>query len=132
MDEKRLADLVMLDEDFAKLEQILDIFCPFEAVGMVRQEIRHAHFLAYYLDPNRPHGFGDACLRAFLTKAIEAQGKTGPSGIGILDIHMMDLQNGLVAYSCRSDYSFRLPGVRRPGGFCPPKLNAFGAGYRSR
>jgi hypothetical protein len=96
MDEKRLADLVMLDEDFAKLEQILDIFCPFEAVGMVRQEIRHAHFLAYYLDPNRPHGFGDACLRAFLTKAIEAQGKTGPSGIGILDIHMMDLQNASV------------------------------------
>jgi hypothetical protein len=39
---------------------------------------------------------------------------------------------GLVAYLCRSDYSFRLPGVRRPGGFCPPKLNAFGAGYRSR
>jgi hypothetical protein len=41
-------------------------------------------------------------------------------------------QSGLVAYLCRSDYSFRLPGVRRPGGFCPPKLNAFGAGYRSR
>jgi hypothetical protein len=39
---------------------------------------------------------------------------------------------GLVAYLCRSDYSFRLPGVRRPGGSCPPKLNAFGAGYRSR
>ena len=39
---------------------------------------------------------------------------------------------GLVAYLCRSDYSFRLPGVQRPGGFCPPKLNAFGAGYRSR
>ncbi len=39
---------------------------------------------------------------------------------------------GLVAYLCRSDYSFRLLGVRRPGGFCPPKLNAFGAGYRSR
>ncbi len=32
---------------------------------------------------------------------------------------------GLVAYLCRSYYSFRLPGVRRPGGFCPPKLNAF-------
>jgi hypothetical protein len=39
---------------------------------------------------------------------------------------------GLVAYLCRSGCSFRLPGVRRPGGFCLPKLNAFGAGYRSR
>jgi hypothetical protein len=41
-------------------------------------------------------------------------------------------RSGLVAYLCRSDYSFRLPGVRRPGGFYLPKLNAFGAGYRSR
>jgi hypothetical protein len=41
-------------------------------------------------------------------------------------------RRGLVAYLCRSDYSFRLPGVRRPGGFYLPKLNAFGAGYRSR
>jgi hypothetical protein len=44
----------------------------------------------------------------------------------------VQMNHGLVAYLCRSDYSFRLPGVRRPGGFCPPKLNAFGAGYRSR
>jgi hypothetical protein len=76
MDEKRLADLVMRDPGFADLERELNIFCPFEAVGVVRQEIRHAHFLAYYLDPNRPHGFGDACLRAFLTRALEAQGET--------------------------------------------------------
>jgi hypothetical protein len=41
-------------------------------------------------------------------------------------------RTGLVAYLCRSGCSFRLPGVRRPGGFCLPKLNAFGAGYRSR
>jgi branched-chain amino acid transport system substrate-binding protein len=39
---------------------------------------------------------------------------------------------GLVAYLCRSDCSFRLLCVRRPGGFCLPTLNACGAGYRSR
>jgi ABC-type transport system substrate-binding protein len=39
---------------------------------------------------------------------------------------------GPVAYLCRSDYSFMLLCVRRPGGFCPPTLNAFGAGYKSR
>jgi hypothetical protein len=39
---------------------------------------------------------------------------------------------GLVAYSCRSDFSFRLLGVRKPGGFCLLTLNACGAGYRSR
>jgi hypothetical protein len=50
----------------------------------------------------------------------------------MLGLDAAPVQFGLVAYLCRSDYSFRLPGVRRPGGFCPPKLNAFGAGYRSR
>jgi hypothetical protein len=55
----------------------------------------------------------------------------------ILTLLREELENnlsrfGLVAYLCRSDYSFRLLGVRRPGGFYLPKLNAFGAGYRSR
>jgi hypothetical protein len=39
---------------------------------------------------------------------------------------------GPVAYSCRSECSFRPPGVRRPRGFCLPMLSADGAGYRSR
>ena len=45
---------------------------------------------------------------------------------------MAEKLNGLVAYLCRSDCSFRLPGVRKPGGFCLPTPNACGAGYRSR
>jgi hypothetical protein len=40
--------------------------------------------------------------------------------------------SGLVAYLCRSDRSFRLLDVRKPGGFCLPTPNACGAGYRSR
>ena len=39
---------------------------------------------------------------------------------------------GLIAHLCRSDCSFRLLGVQRPGGFCLPTLNAFGAGYKTR
>ena len=45
---------------------------------------------------------------------------------------VIDNRVGLVAYLCRSDCSFRLPGVRKPGGFCLPTPNACGAGYRSR
>ena len=40
--------------------------------------------------------------------------------------------SGLVALLCRSDFSFRPLGVRRPGGFCLPSLNACGVGNRSR
>jgi phthiocerol/phenolphthiocerol synthesis type-I polyketide synthase C len=39
---------------------------------------------------------------------------------------------GLVAYLYRSDRSFRLLGVRKPGGFCLPTLSACGVDYRSR
>jgi hypothetical protein len=113
MDEKRLADLVMRDPGFADLERELNIFCPFEAVGVVRQEIRHAYFLAYYLDPNRPHGFGDACLRAFLTRALEAQGETSLEKIGILDVHFMDLQNASVRREWRDiDLLIEVPSAK--------------------
>lgn len=113
MDEKRLADLVMRDPGFADLERELNIFCPFEAVGVVRQEIRHAHFLAYYLDPNRPHGFGDACLRTFLTRAIQAQGEISPDKIGILDVHLMNLQNATVSREWRDiDLMIEVPSAK--------------------
>ena len=52
--------------------------------------------------------------------------------LGMASVPAIRLAHGLVAYLCRSDYSCRPPGVRRPGGFCLPTLNAFGAGYRSR
>ncbi|MGH1399507.1 MAG: PD-(D/E)XK nuclease family protein [Alphaproteobacteria bacterium] len=58
--------LVIESSDFADLNKSFERFCPFEATGMVRQEIRHGYFLSYILDPNRPHGFGSGCLKAFL------------------------------------------------------------------
>lgn len=66
-----LEDLVIRSEGFRRLEAELSYFCTFEAMGMTDQEIRHAHFLSYILDPNRPHGFEDAYLRAFLNVAAE-------------------------------------------------------------
>lgn len=68
------------EDDFVLLEQRLNEFCPFEAVGMVNAEIRHGNFLAYVLNPFRPHGFKSALLSAFLNcvarhaPAIETMG----------------------------------------------------------
>lgn len=53
-------------EHIKTISHQMKVFCPFEAVGMVRQEIRHTNFLAYILDPNRPHGFGTLFLEAFV------------------------------------------------------------------
>lgn len=72
--------------DFEALERRLDVFCPFEAVGMVRQEIRHAHFLSYILDPKRPHGLGTDVLRNFLMTIASV------SELDVFDIHLRNLE----------------------------------------
>ena len=72
--------------DFQLLEDTFGRFCPFEAIGMVGQEIRHCHYLAYLLNPNNPHGFADEPLRAFLNVAAEASGL-----ISTLDVYARDL-----------------------------------------
>lgn len=88
----KLEDLVVRSKGFQQLERELAFFCPFEAVGMTDQEVRHAHFLAYILDPNRPHGFDDAYLRGFLHVAAESAAE-GEKVIRPIDIHLMDLSD---------------------------------------
>ncbi|QQR39025.1 PDDEXK-like family protein [Devosia rhizoryzae] len=61
---------LMSDPAFQQLEGRFGQFCPFEAVGMVRAEIRHSNYLGYILNPFRPHGFGTSILWAFLKCAL--------------------------------------------------------------
>ena len=39
-----------------------------DAVGMSTQEVKHSAFLAWLLDPNKPHGLGNAVLKLLLEK----------------------------------------------------------------
>ena len=52
------------------LENLLDRFNVFEAIGFVGQEIKHSHFLAFLLDPNQNHGLEDRFLRNLLREAL--------------------------------------------------------------
>lgn len=91
-----LEALVVGNPDFEELERSRGVFCPFEAIGMVRQEIRHAHFLHYCLDPQRPHGFGTEPFRAFLRAAAIAQREYAADGVaGVLTplgVHLMKFE----------------------------------------
>ncbi len=78
--------------DFRKLESLVDVFCPFEAIGMVSQEIRHSNYLSYILDPNRPHGFGTTLLKGFLELVVKQLGGSAAS-LSKLDLHLMELSN---------------------------------------
>ena len=93
--------LVVDDDDFHTLEQALGGFCPFEATGMVGQEIRHAHFLGYMLDPQRPHGLGTGGLRAFMAAAARSVPNDG-SGLSRLGVHLMNFDRAEVRREWRS------------------------------
>jgi hypothetical protein len=67
---KALEDFLVGNEDLERLEALLDRFNIFEAIGVVRQELRHSDFLAYLLDPRGNHGLGDAFLKRFLQRVL--------------------------------------------------------------
>jgi hypothetical protein len=95
-DERALERLFLDNTAFEELAAALDYFCPFDAVGMDRQEIRHGFFLRYILDPHRPHGFEAECLRGFMWAAAAALRDAGDTGINPLDVHLMDLDSAIV------------------------------------
>ncbi len=86
----KLESLILASEEFRALESYVNRYCPFEATGMVRQEIRHSHFLAYIVDPNRPHEFEDLLLKELLY--LIAEGAVA-GNISKLDFHFLDLSN---------------------------------------
>ena len=72
------------------------------------------------MSTGRTEEFRKEAVRIALTSGLSRRQVADDLGVGF----------GLVAYLCRSDCSSRLLGVRKPGGFCLPALNACGAGYR--
>jgi hypothetical protein len=65
-----LERLLVGDPDFERLEALVDEFNIFEALGVVRHELRHSDYLAFLLDPQQNHGLGDSFLTRFLQRAV--------------------------------------------------------------
>ncbi|MFN3197227.1 MAG: PD-(D/E)XK nuclease family protein [Bradymonadia bacterium] len=90
-----LEAFVLDNQPLAELEQLLAGFNLFEILGNTRREERHSDFLAFLLDPSQPHGFGDACLQAFMQAAIDGEA-IEPSGLRKIDIALLDLSDAKV------------------------------------
>lgn len=91
-----LEALVVDNPDLDRLELLLDRFNLFEAIGVVRQELRHSDVLAFMLDPARPHGLGDAVLKRLLQKTLLAVGPADRP-ISLVDVDVWDLTSMTVA-----------------------------------
>lgn len=67
---KALESFLLDNPDLERLESLLDQFNIFEAIGVIRQEMRHSDFLAFLLAPDQNHGLGDAFARRLLQRAV--------------------------------------------------------------
>jgi hypothetical protein len=71
-DRQTLEAFLLDNPDIARLEAMLDEFNLFEAIGAVRQELRHSDFLAFLLNPQERHGLGSVFTQRFLLAVVQA------------------------------------------------------------
>lgn len=66
VDQSALERFVVENNELLRLEELIGRFNIFDALGIVRAEIRHSNFLAWLLDPSESHGQGSLFLSAIL------------------------------------------------------------------
>jgi hypothetical protein len=86
-----LEEFVVYNPELERLESILDEFNIFEAIGVVRQELRHSDFLAFLLDPAGNHGLDDRFLKRLLQKVLLA-GTEQTLPISLIDLDVWHLE----------------------------------------
>lgn len=93
--EQQLEALLIANPDFELLENEFQHYCPFEASGIVRAETRHSNFLAYLLDPYRPHALGSRLLKHLVITAIKNMHKHGldQKQVRPLEVQLMDFED---------------------------------------
>lgn len=92
-DQKALEAFLLDNPQLAQLEAWLDEFNIFEAIGAVRQEVRHSDFLAFLLNPQERHGLGAAFGQQLLVTAVQAtEIETGITAVDLALLELDDLQ----------------------------------------
>jgi len=75
MDKVELLTTLLDNPGYQEITRREAQFNIFDALGTRRQELRHSDFLAYLLDPTKPHGLQDRFLRKFLASALSSSDK---------------------------------------------------------
>ncbi|MDZ8056378.1 MAG: PD-(D/E)XK nuclease family protein [Aulosira sp. ZfuVER01] len=94
-----LEKFIVDNEELDNLESKLAQFNIFEAIGVVRQEIRHSNFLAFLLNPSQNHRLDDIFLKQFLKQVLletEQPTNVNYANIRSVDIDIADLTDAEV------------------------------------
>lgn len=98
--DREALEAFVLDSDLASLEKELARFNIFEAVGMISQETRHSHFLAFLLNPSGNHGLGEAFLKQLLIRSVRTNTSntsfSADHHLNVIDIDGADLHEATV------------------------------------
>jgi hypothetical protein len=62
--------------DLERIEELLDRYNVFEAIGFVDDEVMHSNFLAFLFDPKRNEGLKDLPIKGLLREALVTARKT--------------------------------------------------------
>lgn len=85
-----LTELIFDSKELDKLGGMLSEFNLFEAIGMVRQEIRHSHFLGTLFNPREPHGLGSRFFESLLSRLLYDLPDRRSGEVSLLDIDLCD------------------------------------------
>ena len=67
-----IGKLSALSENLEEIEKAKDKHINiFSATGMGTQEVKHSYFLAWLLDPQKPHGMGRLALKDFILRLVD-------------------------------------------------------------
>ncbi|MGI2260283.1 PD-(D/E)XK nuclease family protein [Shewanella sp. GXUN23E] len=85
-----LTELIFDSKELDKLGAMVSGFNLFEAMGMVRQEIRHSHFLGTLLNPRENHGLGTRFFESLFSRLLYGLAELESDAISLLDIDLCD------------------------------------------
>lgn len=85
-----LTELIFDSKELDKLGGMVSEFNLFEAMGMVRQEIRHSHFLGTLFNPRENHGLGSRFFESLFSKLLYGLRERHMCEISLLDIDLCD------------------------------------------
>lgn len=85
-----LTELIFDSKELDKLGGMVSEFNLFEAMGMVRQEIRHSHFLGTLLNPRESHGLGSRFFESLFARLLYGLRDRHECQISLLDIDLCD------------------------------------------
>lgn len=91
-DLKALRTLVVDCPELRQLEQLLGRFNLFEVLKLGHHEIRHSNVLAWLLNPDESHGFGDLFLRRWLMRVLHEADADSPDLPDAVEIDSADLR----------------------------------------